>query len=64
MLGHRDTKNADRLGHRDIKNADNLGHRDTEIVDRQTLFYSRLLFEAFFFQFGTPKIRTKMALLG
>ena len=63
MLGHRDTKNADRLGHRDIKNADNLGHRDTEIVDRQTLFYSRLLFEAFF-QFGTPKIRTKMALLG
>ena len=47
MLGHRDTKNADRLGHRDIKNADNLGHRDTEIVDRQTLFYSRLLFEAF-----------------
>ena len=46
MLGHRDTKNADRLGHRDIKNADNLGHRDTEIVDRQTLFYSRLLFEA------------------
>ena len=30
MLGHRDTKNADRLlGHRDIKNADNLGHRDT-----------------------------------
>ena len=33
MLGHRDTKNADRLGHRDIKNADNLGHRDTETVD-------------------------------
>ena len=57
MLGHRDTKNADRLGHRDIKNADNLGHRDTETVD--------ILFEAFvrgFFQFGTPKIRTKMAL--
>ena len=33
MLGHKDTKNADRLGHRDIKNADNLGHRDTETVD-------------------------------
>ena len=33
MLGHRDTKTADRLGHRDIKNADNLGHRDTETVD-------------------------------
>ena len=34
MLGHRDTKNADRLlEHRDIKNADNLGHRDTETVD-------------------------------
>ena len=33
MLGHRDTKNADRLGHKDIKNAENLGHRDTEIVD-------------------------------
>ena len=48
ILGHGDTKNADRLGHRDIKNADNWGHRDTEIVDRQTLFYSRLLFEAFF----------------
>ena len=23
MLGHRDTKNADRLGHRDIKNVEN-----------------------------------------
>ena len=33
MLGHRDTKNADRLGHKDIKNAENLGHRDTETVD-------------------------------
>ena len=54
MLGHRDTKNADRLlGHRDIKNADNLGHRDTEILDRQTLFYSRLLFEAFFSVWNT-----------
>ena len=30
MLGHRDTKNADRLGHRDIKNVENLGHSDTE----------------------------------
>ena len=38
MLGHRDTKNADRLGHRDIENADKnvgnkimLGHRDTKM---------------------------------
>ena len=55
MLGHRDTKNADRLGHRDIKNADNLGQRDTETVDIKQA-------RGFFFQFGTPKIRTKMAL--
>ena len=34
MLGHRDTKNADRLGHRDIKNVENLGHRDTENADK------------------------------
>ena len=35
MLGHRDTKNADRLGHRDIKNVENLGHRDTENADKK-----------------------------
>ena len=35
MLGHRDTKNADRLGHRDIKNVENLGHRDTENAEKK-----------------------------
>ena len=42
MLGHRDTKNADRLGHKDIKNADNLGHRDIETVDIQNLTESNM----------------------
>ena len=42
MLGHKDTKNADRLGHRDIKNADNLGHRDIETVDIQNLTESNM----------------------
>ena len=37
MLGHRDTKNADRLGHRDIKNVENLGHRDTENADKMLI---------------------------
>ena len=51
MLGHRDTKNADRLGHRDIKNVEKIGfgflRLDTQVcwflsqnswtcVDRQT----------------------------
>ena len=35
MLGHRDTKNADRLGYRDSKNVENLGHRDTENADKK-----------------------------
>ena len=34
MLGHRDTKNADRFRHWDTKNEDNLGHRETENVDK------------------------------
>ena len=37
MLGHRDTKNADRLGHRDNKNVENLGHRDTENADKMLI---------------------------
>ena len=55
MLGHRDTKNADRLlGHRDIKNADNLGHSDTETVDNRHVWtdrHNRL--EAFFSMWNT-----------
>ena len=38
------------------------GHVWTDRHKNPGHFYSRLLFEAF--QFGTPKIRTKMALIG
>ena len=38
MLGHRDTKNADKmLGHKDIKNADRLGHRDIKNVENKKM---------------------------
>ena len=53
-LQHRDTENADK----NVGNEIMLGHRDTKNADFLfEVFYSRL-----FFQFGTPKIRTKMAL--
>ena len=42
MLGHRDTKNADRLGHKDIKNVENLGHRDTENADKKLKIFENL----------------------
>ena len=53
MLGHRDTKNADRLlGHRDTETVDMCGQTDAKIMDiwdAGTLKMQTNRLEAFFF---------------